>query len=137
MTKLSKFNRRTVAASALVVAGVTGTIIDPDGPVGITLFGVAAVAVMYLIARLFRKGVRRLVAASRPKPVPRRSVARAVRGRTVAIVMAAMGALFTLWLTTDLARPLVYLCWWGFSLLAAWLTAVTVLAAYRSLGTSD
>jgi hypothetical protein len=51
--------------------------------------------------------------------------------------MAAMGALFTLWLTTDLARPLVYLCWWGFSLLAAWLTAATVLAAYRSLGTSD
>jgi len=37
------------------------------------------------------------------------------------MVVAAMGGLFTLSLTTDVARPLVYACWWGFCLLAAWL----------------
>jgi hypothetical protein len=137
MTELSNLNRGTVAASVLLVAGVTGTVVDPNGPVGITLFGVAAVAVLYLIARPVRKVVRRLAAAPRPKRMPRRAVGRVVRARTVAMVVAAMGVLFTLWLTTDLARPLVYACWWGFSLLAAWLTAVTVLVAYRSLRTAD
>lgn len=137
MPELSKPNRGTIVASALLAAGVTGTVVDPNGPVGITLFGVAAAAALYLIARPFRKVVRRLAAAPRPQPVPRRAVARIVRGRTVAMVVAVMGVLFTLWLTTDLARPLVYACWWGFSLLAAWLTAVTALVAYRSLGTAE
>jgi hypothetical protein len=58
-----------------------------------------------------------------------------VRGRTVAIVVAGMGVLFTLWLTADLARPLVYVFWWGFRLLAVWLIAVTVRTAHRSLRT--
>lgn len=137
MTQLSNLNRGTIVASALLAAGVTGTVVDPNGPVGITLFGVAAAAAVYLIARPFRKAVRRLATAPRPKPIPRRAAARVVRGRTVAMVVAAMGALFTLWLTTDLARPLVYASWWGFSLLAAWLTAVTVLTAYRSLRTAE
>ena len=46
------------------------------------------------------------------------------------------GVLFTLSLTTDLARPLVYACWWGFCLLAAWLATVSVLAVRRSLPTA-
>ena len=53
------------------------------------------------------------------------------------MVVAGMAVLFTLWLTADLARPFVYVCWWGFCLLAAWLIAVTVLAARRSLRTDD
>jgi len=96
MTELSNLNRGAIVASALLVAGATGTVVDPNGPVGITLFGVAAGAVLYLIARPFRKVVRRLAAAPRPEPMRPRAVARIVRGRTVAIVVAAMGVLFTL-----------------------------------------
>jgi hypothetical protein len=55
----------------------------------------------------------------------------------VATVVAAMGVLFTLWLATDLARPLVYACWWGFCLLAAWLVTVLALTAHRSLRTAS
>ena len=59
------------------------------------------------------------------------------RPRTVATVAAAMGVLFTLSLATDLARPLVYACWWGFCLLAAWLVTVLALTAHRSLRTAS
>jgi hypothetical protein len=59
--------------------------------------------------------------------------ARVVRDRTVAVVATAMAVLFALWLTLDLSRPLVYACWWGFCLLAAWLIGVAVLSARRSL----
>ena len=48
-----------------------------------------------------------------------------------------MGVLFTLSLATDLARPLVYACWWGFCVLAAWLVTVLVLTAHRSLRTAS
>ena len=34
-------NRGNVVASVLFAAGVTGTVVDPNGPVGITLFGVS------------------------------------------------------------------------------------------------
>jgi hypothetical protein len=37
----SKLNRGTIVASSLLAAGAAGTIVDPNGPVGITLFGVA------------------------------------------------------------------------------------------------
>lgn len=124
-------NRRSLVAAVLLVAGVTGTVVDPDGPVGIALFGVAVAAVAYLLARPARRIVRRLAATSRPSTT--RTVHGVVRGRTVAVVAIAMAVLFTLWLATDLARPLVYAFWWSFCLLAAWLVAVTVLTARRSL----
>ena len=131
----SKSNRRTIVASFALAAGVTGTIVDPNGPVGKTLFGVAAAAAVYFVARPLRKVVRRRPAASRLKPVAHRQVAWIARPRTMATVVAAMGVLFTLWLVVDLARPLMYACWWGFSLLAAWL-AVVALTAQRSLRTA-
>jgi hypothetical protein len=49
------------------------------------------------------------------------------------MVAAAAVALFAIWLTVDLSRPLVYATWWGFSLLAAWLIGVALLMARRSL----
>ena len=127
-------NRGTVVASAALAAGVAGAVADPNGPVGITLFGVAAAAALYLIVSAFRKTRWRLPTAS--KHLRRRALAKVVRGRTVTIVVAAMGVLFTLWLATDLPRLLVYATWWGFCLLAAWLTAVALLTARRSLHTS-
>jgi len=136
MPEFSNSHRGTIIASTLLAAGATGTIVDPNGPVGITLFGVAAVAALYLIARPFRNAVRRFAATPRSKPTLPRPVAGVVRRRTVVTVVAAMGVLFTVWLATDMARPLVYACWWGFTLLAAWLTAVVALTAYRSLATT-
>lgn len=133
----SKLNRGTIVASSLLAAGVTGTIIDPNGPVGITLFGVAVAAAAYLVARPLIKALRRHVPASRPDRVARRTVTWIARPRTVAKVAAAMSALFTVWLTTDLSRPLMYACWWGFCLLAAWLVTVLALTAHRSLRTAS
>ena len=132
----SKVNRGTIVASSLLAAGVTGTIVDPNGPVGITLFGVAVAAAAYLVGRPLQKIVRRRAPASRPEPVGRRSVVSIASPRTVAAVAVAMAVLFTLWLTVDLARPLVYACWWGFCLLAAWLVTVVALSARRSLRTA-
>ena len=132
----SKSNRRNIVASVALAAGVTGTVADPNGPVGITLFGVAAAAAVYLVTRPLRKVIRRRPAASRPKPVTHHGVTRIARPRTMATVAAAMGVLFTLWLVADLPRPLMYACWWGFSLLSAWLVAVIALNAYRSLRTA-
>ena len=131
-----KLNRGTIVASSLLAAGATGTIVDPNGPVGITLFGIAAAAAAYLVVRPFQKAFRRRPPTSRPDAVARRTVAWIARPRTVAAVAAAMGVLFTLWLATDLARPLVYACWWGFCLLAAWLVTVLALTAHRSLRTA-
>jgi hypothetical protein len=139
MLEVSKRNRGTIIALALFGAGAAGTIIDPNGPVGITLFGVAAAAVVYLAAvaylnaRPFRKAAGRLVAVRRPKSMPRRRVVGVAHRRTVTMVAAAAVALFAIWLTVDLSRPLVYATWWGFSLLAAWLIGVALLTARRSL----
>jgi hypothetical protein len=132
-----KSNRdRTILASAILVVGATGTFLDPNGPVGIVLFGVAAVALLYLIGRLVQttfgpmKGtslhLRSFRLPTRPEPVP--GVA---RGRTVVGVVAAMSVLFAVWLTADLSRPLVYACWWSFCLLVAWLVTIGFLTATR------
>jgi hypothetical protein len=69
MLELSKLNRGTIVWSALLAAGVAGTVVDPNGPIGITSFGVATAAAVYLIALPFRKAVRRVAAAPRPKSV--------------------------------------------------------------------
>ena len=133
MPQRSQSNRGSIVAVALLAAGVTGTVVDPNGPVGITLFGVAAAAAACLVGRPVWQVVRRRAATSRP--TTGRPVVGVVRGRTVAVVVTAMSVLFTLWLATDLARPLVYAFWWGFCLLGTWLVAVTALTARRSLRT--
>jgi hypothetical protein len=131
-----KVNRGTIVASSLLAAGVTGTIVDPNGPAGITLFGVAVAAAAYLVARPLTNVLRRRAPASRPEPAAR-TIAWIVRPRSVAAVAAAMGALFTVWLAADLSRPLVYATWWGFCLLAAWLVTVFALSVHRSLRTAS
>ena len=114
---------------------MTGTVLDPNGPVGIPLFGVAALAALYLINRPFRSALHQIDVA-RPKRFRRRKLVGVVRGRTMALVVAAMSVLFALWLTADLSRPFVYACWWTFCALAAWLISVTLLTARRSLRAS-
>jgi hypothetical protein len=97
------------------------------------LFGVAAGAALYLIGRSLRLAVHRVGSVRRATPAHRPAVAaRVVRGRTVAVVAAAMGVLFSLWLAADMARPVMYAVWWTFSVLGLWLVAVTVLSARRS-----
>jgi hypothetical protein len=135
MLNTSKRNRRTINTLALIAAAITGTVLDPNGPIGIALFGVAVAAALLLIARPVRKVVRR-GAAARPKSMPHRTVVSVVRGRTVALVAAATAVLFVVWLSLDMSRTLVYATWWGFSLLAAWLIGVGVLTARRSLRTA-
>ena len=129
---------RTILAVAVLAAGVTGTIADPNGPVGIALFGVAAVALLYLIAGPVQRALGLLKGRSlhRPSlqlPTHSQAVPGVVRGRTVGAVVAAMSVLFTVWLTADLSRPLVYACWWSFCLLGAWLVTVGLLTATRRL----
>jgi hypothetical protein len=134
MFDLSERRRGTINILALVAVAVTGTVLDPNGPIGIALFGVAAAAVLYLIARPVRKAVRRLAAAG-PKAMHHRKLVSVVRRRTVVAVAAATAVLFAVWLTIDMSRPLVYATWWGFCVLAAWLIGVGLLAARRSLRT--
>jgi hypothetical protein len=127
---------RLVLAAALFASGVTGTIADPNGPAGIVMFGVAATSLLYLIATLVQRafGLMRNRSLDRPSPqlrTRRQAVSGVARGRTIAAVVAAMSALFTLWLTADLARPLVYACWWSCCLLAVWLMTVGLLTASR------
>src|SRR4051794_41171435 len=51
-------NRRTILATVIFAFGLAGTIIDPDGIVGVTLFGAAAAALFYLVARSVARLVR-------------------------------------------------------------------------------
>lgn len=126
-----QLNRGNITAAVLLGIGVTGTVLDPNGPVGIPLFGVAALAALYLINRPFRSALYQ-INVKRPK----RKLVGVVRGRSVATVVAVMSVLFVLWLTADLSRPFVYACWWSFCALAAWLISVTLLSARRSLRAS-
>ena len=135
MRDLSEHERGTINALALIAVAVTGTVLDPSGPIGIALFGVAVAAVVYLLARPVRSAVRRL-AAGRPESMPRRTVVSVMRGRTVVVVAAATAVLFAVWLAVDMSRPFVYATWWGFCVLAAWLIGVGLLTARRSLRTT-
>jgi hypothetical protein len=130
-----QLNRGNITAVVLLGIGVTGTVLDPNGPVGIPLFGVAALAALYLINRPFRSALYQIDVA-RPKRLRRRELVGLVRGCTVATVVAVMSVLFALWLTADLSQPFVYACWWTFCALAAWLISVTLLSARRSLRAS-
>jgi hypothetical protein len=77
-------DRPTIAAVAVIAIGLAGTIIDPNGVVGVALFSAAAAAVLYLIAR----PAARLAGAFSPARVPL-----LVSWRTLAIIALASGAL--------------------------------------------
>lgn len=128
----NQLNRGNITAAGLLGVGIAGTVLDPNGPVGIPLFGVAAFAALYLLKRPLRSAIDHGTDVARPNRFRRRTLVGVVRGRTVAIVVASMSALLALWLTADLSRPLVYACWWIFCALAAWLISVVVLSARRS-----
>ena len=105
----SSRRNRLILATALFASGVAGTIADPNGPVGIVMFGVAATTLLYLIARPVQRafGLMRKRTLDRPSAqwrTQRQAVPAVARRGTVAAVVAATGALFTLWLTADLAH---------------------------------
>jgi hypothetical protein len=78
-------------AGSVIAVGLAGTIIDPNGVVGVTLFSAAAVAVLYLFAR----PVSRFLGAA-ARPAGRFSPTRvpALLGhRKVAVLALASGAL--------------------------------------------
>jgi len=77
-------NRGTATALGTIAVGLAGTIVDPDGVAGIVLFGAAAAAVLYLIARPVARHLR--------LPSPAR-VPMLVRWRTVVLMAAGAGAL--------------------------------------------
>lgn len=77
-------DRKTPAAVAVIAAGLAGTIVDPNGVVGVVLFGAAAAALLFLIARPVAHRLR--------VPSPQR-VPMLVRWRTIAVVALAAGAL--------------------------------------------
>jgi hypothetical protein len=81
---LTPRNRGTLAALAVIAVGVAGTIVDPNGVVGVILFGAAAAAVLYLIARPVARRLR-LPSPTRVPPL--------LRWRTLAIMAVAAGAL--------------------------------------------
>ena len=78
-------------AVAVIAAGLTGTIVDPNGVIGVILFSAAAAAVLYLIA----KPAARLIGAisrSAGEFSPRR-VPLLVRGRTIGAIALGSGAM--------------------------------------------
>jgi hypothetical protein len=78
-------DRGTAAAVATIAVGLAGTMIDPNGVVGVVLFSAAAAAVLYLIAPPVARHLRLPSPARVPMPV---------RWRTVALMAAGAGALF-------------------------------------------
>jgi hypothetical protein len=77
-------DRTTLAAFAVIATGLAGTIVDPNGVIGVVLFGAAAAAGLFLIARpLARMGVG--FAPGR--------VTLLVSPRRVAVIAVAAGAL--------------------------------------------
>jgi peptidoglycan biosynthesis protein MviN/MurJ (putative lipid II flippase) len=68
----------TIAASALIVSGLTGTVVDNDGTVGRALFIAAAAAALYLFGAWLWPRARR----------PHRSFSPFLRGRSVVATIA-------------------------------------------------
>lgn len=127
----------TFAALALIAAGLTGTIVDNDGKAGLALFIAGAAGAVFLIVRqLARAFAPRL---HRPQVAGRGSATKMVSGRTVVVVVIAMGVLLSatnVFKATDdeaLSRALNYVAWYGFLLLAISLLAVAVATAGRWL----
>ena len=139
LIRLRSRRDRLILATALFASGVTGTIADPNGPVGIVMFGVAATTLLYLVATPMKMAFGR----RRNRRLDRRSPqVRTQRQAVPAAHVAALsqqgrrdGCAVQLWLTADLPRPLVYVCWWSCCLLAVWLMTVgllTALSRFRS-----
>jgi hypothetical protein len=77
-------DRATLAAFAVIATGLAGTIVDPNGVIGVVLFGAAAAAVLFLIARR----LARISVGFSPARVPL-----LVSPRRVAVIAVAAGAL--------------------------------------------
>jgi hypothetical protein len=84
-------NLRTIVPTVIVAIGLAGTIIDPNGVIGVILFGAAAAALLYLVARPVARLVRTV---ERPagRFAPQR-VAPVLRWRTIAAIALGSGAL--------------------------------------------
>ena len=123
----------TIAAFALVAAGLTGTIVDNDGTAGLALFIAGAAGALFLIGQVARSLAPRL---HRPH-LPARRFPTLLRGRTIAAAVVAMGVLLSVtnvFKATDddgLSRAVNYGAWYGFLLLAVTLVAVAVTTIAR------
>jgi len=84
-------NLRTIVPAVIIAIGLAGTIIDPDGVVGVILFGAAAAALLYLVARPVARLLRRVERPARGF-APKR-VAPVLRWRTIAAIALGSGAL--------------------------------------------
>ena len=88
---LNNAKRGRIIAGAVIAVGLAGTILDPNGVIGVVLFSAAAAALLYLIAR----PAARLVGAigrSAGEFAPTR-VPLLVRGRTIGAIALVSGAL--------------------------------------------
>jgi hypothetical protein len=74
----------TLAAFAIIATGLAGTIVDPNGVIGVVLFGAAAAAVLFLIARPLARISVRVSPARLPL---------LVSPRAIAVIAVAAGAL--------------------------------------------
>ena len=84
-------NLGRIVAAAVIAIGLAGTIIDPNGVVGVVLFSAAAAALLYLIAR----PVARLAGAASRRAggfSPRR-VPLLISARTIVAIAFTAGAL--------------------------------------------
>jgi hypothetical protein len=84
-------NRRTIVATVIIAIGLAGTIIDPNGVVGVSVFGAAAAALLYLLARPVARLIRTVQPASGGF-APRR-VAPLLRRRAITAIALGSGAL--------------------------------------------
>jgi hypothetical protein len=80
-------DRGIAAAGGTIAVGLAGTILDPNGVVGIALFSAAATAVLYLMARA--------VAGTRLRRASPARVPMLVRRCTVALIAVGAGALLS------------------------------------------
>ena len=84
-------NLRTIVATATIAVGLAGTIIDPNGVIGVSLFGAAAASLLYLVARPVARLVRTV---QRPSGgVAPKRVAPVLRLRTITAIALGSGAL--------------------------------------------
>ena len=84
-------DRGTAAAGGTIAVGLAGTIVDPNGVVGVVLFSAAAAAVLYLIVRALSGSRLRLSSPGRLSSPTR--VPMLIRWRTAALMAIGAGAL--------------------------------------------
>ena len=84
-------NLGRIVAAAVIAIGLAGTIIDPNGVVGVVLFSAAAAALLYLIARPIARlagAASRRVGGFSPRRVPL-----LISARTIVAIAFTAGAL--------------------------------------------